>query len=695
MNGVLHTIATQLLSQSLQLVPIFVVVWLVCLLLKRASAHWRYLLWLVVLAKCLVPGFLAVPASMLPAPVAALTQTTGASEPHVPPPPTAAVALAPQDGSAAKLAAPADAAPQPRFAGWHRPWRTTAALLWLAGVAVYLGVLVWRAVRFRAWLVRSRAPLPAADQERAMVLAQRLGLNWLPPLWLTDGVAQPFVWGLWRGGIYFPRSISGATPVDDNVLAHELAHVARGDVLVNTLRLVVRALFFFHPLVWWASRQARLEQEKACDEMSIAVLGVAATDYADAVLSSVCWTERLPAAQVAMAGSVGQLEERIRTMLHPGRRFWDKPSSVTWVSVAAFAVVALPLALAGGDGKEAGEPPANKDAPRIVRLEPADGARDVDPNMKEMVVVFDCDMNQDGYSWCGSGPSFPAAPDGKAAWRDARTCVLPLKLEPGHNYSLSINCSATSFRSVDGVPVKPYPVSFQTRGQSATDQTAEAGVPKVLRLEPANGAKDVDPDLKEMVVVFDRDMGKGMSWCGGGPSHPAANDDRKAQWRDARTCVLPITLEPGHTYSLSINCQSYRNFRSADGVPVRPYPVEFQTRGVDAAGKKAEATVPQIVSITPADGAENVDPNLKEMVVLFDRDMGKGMSWCGGGPSHPAANDDRKAQWRDARTCVLPIKLEPGHTYSLSINCQSYRNFRSAEGVPVKPHPVTFRTAAK
>jgi len=72
---------------------------------------------------------------------------------------------------------------------------------------------------------------------------------------------------------------------------------------------------------------------------------------------------------------------------------------------------------------------------------------------------------------------------------------------------------------------------------------------------------------------------------------------------------------------------------------------------------------PRIVSATPAAGATEVDPATSEIVVTFDRDMGRGFSWTGGGPDYPPTAAGRKPHWRDARTAVLPVKLEAGHYY--------------------------------
>jgi RNA polymerase sigma-70 factor (ECF subfamily) len=106
----------------------------------------------------------------------------------------------------------------------------------------------------------------------------------------------------------------------------------------------------------------------------------------------------------------------------------------------------------------------------------------------------------------------------------------------------------------------------------------------------------------------------------------------------------------------------------------------------------AAQSPPWIVSTSPAVGAMDVDPALKEITVTFDQDMVGGMSWTGGGPEFPSTQEGAQAQWRDKRTCVLPVKLQAGRYYRVGINSLSYRNFRSAAGVPAAPSAIYFTT---
>jgi len=101
---------------------------------------------------------------------------------------------------------------------------------------------------------------------------------------------------------------------------------------------------------------------------------------------------------------------------------------------------------------------------------------------------------------------------------------------------------------------------------------------------------------------------------------------------------------------------------------------------------------PQIVKTKPQGGATGVDPDLKEITVTFDRDMSSGMSWTGVPPEFPPLDESRKAKWSDARTCVLPVKLEKGKFYRVGINDTRHVNFKSSTGAAAPPVVICFVT---
>lgn len=230
----------------------------------------------------------------------------------------------------------------------------------------------------------------------------------------------------------------------------------------------------------------------------------------------------------------------------------------------------------------------------------------------------------------------------------------------------------------------------------STLQNQLGRIPQVIATSPAVGASDVDPATSEITVTFDSDMGRGMSWTGGGPDFPPVVKGAKPHWlADKRTCVLPVKLEAGHYYRVGINSTSFHNFRSAKGGAARTSVIFFATQGAsDEVKQKLHA--PFIVSLSPPNGASGVSPDTKELRVTFNLPMDAGFSWCGGGPQFPTVPDGKKPFWSsDHKTCTLPVTLEPAKEYLLGINSESFHNFSSTAGVPVEPVEYKFSTAGQ
>ena len=99
---------------------------------------------------------------------------------------------------------------------------------------------------------------------------------------------------------------------------------------------------------------------------------------------------------------------------------------------------------------------------KVIETVPENGQQDVNPRLRQIRIRFDQDMNRQGYSVCGSGPTFPKT-IGKARWINKRTFVMPVRLEPNHDYELYVNSqSYKNFKNLRGQPAIVYPVKFRT-----------------------------------------------------------------------------------------------------------------------------------------------------------------------------------------------------------------------------------------
>lgn len=156
-------------------------------------------------------------------------------------------------------------------------------LAWILGAAAMVGWTVARARTFRASMERaSRAACPDL-QGMAEEIGRTLGLARVPSIETTDAVVSPMVY--WGGGtarVLIPSALlEGMEPSQLRwILAHELAHVRRGDHWVRWLEWLACTVFWWNPIAWWARRRLRAAEEVCCDAMVVRAIGCVPRDYA-------------------------------------------------------------------------------------------------------------------------------------------------------------------------------------------------------------------------------------------------------------------------------------------------------------------------------------------------------------------------------------------------------------------------------
>ena len=152
----------------------------------------------------------------------------------------------------------------------HIDWLPVVILaVWLCG---FLAIAV---IRLRAWL-RIREAVRASTPVAILATVE---------VRLSQSLVEPGVVGLFHPILLLPEGIiERLTPSQlEAVLAHELCHIRRRDNLCASIHMIVEALFWFHPLVWWIGARLVEERERACDE-EVLRLGNQASVYADAIL---------------------------------------------------------------------------------------------------------------------------------------------------------------------------------------------------------------------------------------------------------------------------------------------------------------------------------------------------------------------------------------------------------------------------
>jgi len=166
----------------------------------------------------------------------------------------------------------------------------------------------------RRLTTRGTQPVTAATQAVLDGLKQRMGIRASVRLLESTAASVPMVVGWLKPVLLMPASVLTGLPTDQlkAILAHELAHVRRHDFLVNVLQTCVETCLFYHPAVWWLSRQIRIEREYCADEEAAAVCEDR-DSYARALVSLADYVMAVPRPAVAATG--GALTHRIHRLL--------------------------------------------------------------------------------------------------------------------------------------------------------------------------------------------------------------------------------------------------------------------------------------------------------------------------------------------------------------------------------------------
>lgn len=212
--------------------------------------------------------------------------------------------------------------------------------LWLSGCFILVILAAWRYLK---WVRRVNAGEIISDPKLLAVLADArkdMRVRRQVRIVAVPQVASPAIFGIWNVHLLLPKNfLSGLGDEDLRLIfRHEMAHVRRHDVLLNTIMIVAQFLHWFNPVVWIALHRLRADRESVCDEMVMRhTKAEERVRYGRLLLKLI---EEFPSGQrflpntAAMVGSQHEIKRRIIMIKNHGKKR---------IAGAMFAIVAIAL----------------------------------------------------------------------------------------------------------------------------------------------------------------------------------------------------------------------------------------------------------------------------------------------------------------------------------------------------------------
>jgi len=237
-------------------------------------------------------------------------------------------------------------------------WHSYAMTVWLI---VMVALSLWVVAKFQKLRMFHAGKFSSADlpQWFGVLLtqtAEKLGLRKIPEIALSESISSPAVFGVLEPVLVLPAgSIYRLSQKRmEHILLHELAHIKRGDLLVNAFYMLLQIVYWFNPLLWLLRRRLQHIRELCCDATVARILRENTVDYRETILEV---TQRYLAGPVEPGlGLLGMTEDssrllvRLKWLQKKTWRYRGIRIATIFIVVTLMSVCVLPMAKAKNAG---------------------------------------------------------------------------------------------------------------------------------------------------------------------------------------------------------------------------------------------------------------------------------------------------------------------------------------------------------
>ena len=217
--------------------------------------------------------------------------------------------------------------------------------VWLAGIILFsmrISGGIWQLNKYRRHRL---SKVPEEWARRFETICVRIGASKVVELLSSKTLSTPIAVGVFRPVIIVPAAMFlQIEPRQlEAIIVHELIHIRRHDPLVNVIQIAIETVFFYHPGIWWISRQVRREREFAADAAVLEIFEDGNLTYAAALasLEEVRLSADRTVPSIAAAANGGSLMQRIQRILN--EKTEKRNAGSAWSAGAAIVLISAVL----------------------------------------------------------------------------------------------------------------------------------------------------------------------------------------------------------------------------------------------------------------------------------------------------------------------------------------------------------------